>query len=113
MLAVLLCSFALTRAQFGAILNWINPQEQQQQHRHQYEEFSSRSDNEQVQGVHQILCFFPKILKYSVLSLFSLDVSVCVHTHQAGRIPALRQNWESSEKSQNFKEKTQYLMNTL
>ena len=41
------------------------------------------------------------------------SVSVCVYTHQAGRKPALQQNWQSSEKSQNFKEKTQYLMNTL
>ena len=31
----------------------------------------------------------------------------------AGRRPALQQNWKSSEKSQHFKEKTQYLMNTL
>ena len=30
-----------------------------------------------------------------------------------GRTLALQQNWQSSEKSQNFKEKTQYLMNTL
>ena len=31
----------------------------------------------------------------------------------AGRRPALQQNWQSSEKSQHFKEKAQYLMNTL
>ena len=36
-----------------------------------------------------------------------------MYTHQAGKTPALQQNWQSSEKSQNFKEKTQYLMNTL
>ena len=45
--------------------------------------------------------FFSKILKYipdSVLSRFPLGVSVCTH---------IRQNWQSSEKSQNFKEKTQ------
>ena len=36
-----------------------------------------------------------------------------VYTKQAGRKQALLQNWQSSEKSQNFKEKTQYLMNTL
>ena len=49
----------------------------------------------------------------SGLSLFSLGVSV-VYTHQAGRTPALlHQNWQSSEKSQYLKEKTQYLMNTL
>ena len=34
-------------------------------------------------------------------------------SHQAGRKPALQQNWQSSEKSQKFKEKTQYSMNTL
>ena len=33
------------------------------------------------------------------------SVSVCVYTHQTGRIPALQQNWQSLEKSQNFKEK--------
>ena len=37
----------------------------------------------------------------------------CVYTHQAGRKPALQKNWQSSEKSQHLKEKTQYLMNTL
>ena len=37
----------------------------------------------------------------------------CVYTHQAGRTPTLQQNWQSSEKSQHFREKTQYLMNTL
>ena len=31
----------------------------------------------------------------------------------AGRTPALQQNWQSWEKSQHFKEETQYLMNTL
>ena len=34
-------------------------------------------------------------------------------THKAVRKPALQQNWQSSEKSQNSKEKTQYFMNTL
>ena len=43
------------------------------------------------------------------LSLFSLCVSV--YTHQADRTPALQQNWQSSEQSQNLKEKTQHLMN--
>ena len=33
------------------------------------------------------------------------SVSVCLYTHQAGRTPALQQNWQSTEKSQNFKEK--------
>ena len=37
----------------------------------------------------------------------------CVYTQQAGRKPALQHNWQSSENSKNFKEKTQYLMNTL
>ena len=36
-----------------------------------------------------------------------------MYTHQAGRKPALQPNWQSSEKSKHFKEKTQYLMNTL
>ena len=30
----------------------------------------------------------------------------CVYTHQAVRTPALQQNWQSSEESQNFKENT-------
>ena len=59
--------------------------------------------------------FFSNFLKI-FQTLFSL-VSVCVHKqgprHKAGRKPALQQNWQSSEKSQNFKEKTQYLRNTL
>ena len=36
-----------------------------------------------------------------------------MYTQQAGRKPALQQNWRSSEKSHHFKEKTQYLINTL
>ena len=59
-------------------------------------------------------CVFPKISKYSKLWPFSvLSPCQCVYTHKAGRKPALQQNWQSSEKSQHFKEKTQYLMNTL
>ena len=55
-----------------------------------------------------------KILKYSGLLPFSvLPRCHCVYTHQAGRKPALQQKWQSSEKSQNFQEKTQFLMNTL
>ena len=50
-----------------------------------------------------------RILRTLTFICFPL-VSVCVYTHQAGRKPALQQ---SSEKLQNFKEKTQYLMNTL
>ena len=50
--------------------------------------------------------FFSKILKYSGLLPFSVfPRSQCVYTLQAGRTPALQQNWQSSEKSQNFKEK--------
>ena len=68
-----------------------------------------------LQGVHFKYCVFFRIFKNipdSTLSLFSLGVS-CVYTHQAGRTPALQQNWQSSEKSQNFKGKTQYLLITL
>ena len=58
--------------------------------------------------------FFPKILKYSGLWPFSVCPRCkCVYTYQAGRTPALQQNWQSSEKSQNYNIKTQYLMNTL
>ena len=46
-------------------------------------------------------CVFSDLKKNipdSSLSLFSLGVSVCtVYTHQAGRKPALQQNWQSSE----------------
>ena len=47
--------------------------------------------------------FFPKILKYSGLwpfSVFPRCQCQCVYTQQAGRTPALQQNWQSSEKSQ-------------
>ena len=51
-------------------------------------------------------CVFPQILKYSRLWPFSVfSLCQCVYTHQAGRKPALQQNWQSSEKSQNFNEK--------
>ena len=68
-----------------------------------------------VQFVHLTLCFFQRFYNIpdSVLPLFSLGVSQCVYTHQAGRTPALQRNVQSSEKSQNLKEKTQYFMNTL
>ena len=60
------------------------------------------------------IVFFSEIFKYSGLWPFSVFPRCqCVYTHQAGRTPALQQNWQSSEKSQNFKEKTQYLMDTL
>ena len=58
--------------------------------------------------------FFLKFLKFFGLLPFSVFPRCqCVYTHQAGRTPALQQNWQSSEKSQRFKEKTQYLMNTM
>ena len=51
-------------------------------------------------------CFFSKILKYSGLWPFSVFPRCqCVYTHQAGRTPAQQQNWQSSENSQNLKEK--------
>ena len=60
------------------------------------------------------MCFFPKILKYSGLLPFCVFPRCkCVYKCQAGRTPVLQQNWQSSEKSQDFKEKTLYLMNTL
>ena len=55
-------------------------------------------------------------LKYSGIWPFSvLPWCQCVYTHRAGRTPAMQRNWQrqSSEKFQNFKEKTQYLMNTV
>ena len=67
-----------------------------------------------VTGCSLNIVFFLKILKYSGLwSFFVFPLYQCVYTHQAGRTPALQQNWQSSKKSQSFKEKTQYLMNTL
>ena len=53
--------------------------------------------------------FFLKILEYSGLWSFSvsLGVSVCTHTRQVENQRC------SSEKSQHFKKKIQYLMNTL
>ena len=60
------------------------------------------------------IVFFLKILEYSGLWSFSVFPRCqCVYTSQADRTLALQQNWQRSEKSQNFKEKTQYLMNTL
>ena len=56
------------------------------------------------------MCFF-RIFKNIPNSVFPR--CQCVYTHQAGRKPAPQQNWESSQKSPNFKEKTQYIMNTL
>ena len=57
-------------------------------------------------------CVWENFKIYSVLWPFSVFPRCqCVYTHQAGRTHALQQNWQSSEK--HFKEKTQYLMNTL
>ena len=59
-------------------------------------------------------CVFSNILKYSGLwPLSVLPRCQCVYTKQTGRTPALQQNWQSSEKSQYFEDKTQYLLNTL
>ena len=52
------------------------------------------------------IVFFPKILEYSVLWPFSVfPWCQCEYTHQAGKTPALQKNWQSSERSQNIKEK--------
>ena len=41
-------------------------------------------------------CVFPKILEYFGLWPFSVfPWCQCVYTHQAGRTPALQQNWQS------------------
>ena len=63
--------------------------------------------NSQIYRVYIKYCvFFPKILKHFGLWPFSVFPRCqCVYTHQAGRKPALQQNWQSSKKSQNFKEK--------
>ena len=57
------------------------------------------SEDFEIFRTHAFLCF-PSVCQ-------------CVYTQQTGSKPALQQNWQSSEKSQNLKEKTQYLMNTL
>ena len=66
-------------------------------------------------GCSLIIVFFSENFKiFQTLVFLCLpSVSVVVHTHQTGRKPVLQQNWQSFEKSQHFKEKTQYLMNTL
>ena len=44
------------------------------------------------------IVFLSKILKYSGLLPFSVFLRRhCVYTHQAGRTPALQQNWQRSE----------------
>ena len=52
------------------------------------------------------IVFFLEDFKYSGLLPYSVFLGVSVCTHQAGRTSALQQNWQSSEKSQSFKEKT-------
>ena len=51
-------------------------------------------------------CVFSDVLNIldSGLSLFYLIVIVCTHTRQLEN-QRCRQNWQSSEKSQNYKEK--------
>ena len=77
---------------------------------------SRKSENEKIHGnvlpllssdttkyrVFIKYCVFSKILIYFPDSIFSL--CQCVYTQQAGRTPALQQNWQSSENSKNFKE---------
>ena len=59
-----------------------------------------------IRGVNLILCFFEDFKIYSGLWSFSVSPRCqCVYTHQAGRKQALHQNWQSSEKLQNYKEK--------
>ena len=59
-------------------------------------------------GCSSNIVLFPIFKKYSGLWPFTVFPRCqCVYTHQAGR------NQRCSEKSKNFKEKTQYLMNTL
>ena len=67
-----------------------------------------------LQGVHQILCFFEifKNIPDSCLSQFSLGVSVCTPTRELEHQRCSRTGRVKKE-SQSFKEKTQYLMNTL
>ena len=63
-------------------------------------------NNYSIKGCLLNIVFYPKILKYSGLWPFSVFPRCqCLYTHQAGRKPALQQNWQSSEKSQIFKEK--------
>ena len=49
------------------------------------------------------IVFFLQILIYIPDSVFSR--CQCVYTHKAGRTPALQQNLQSSQKSENFNEK--------
>ena len=58
--------------------------------------------------------FFSEDFKvFRTLAFLCFHRCQCVYTHKAGKKPALQQSWQSSEKSQNFKEITQYLLNTL
>ena len=49
-------------------------------------------------------CVFSMILIYIPDTVFSR--CQCVYTHQAGRTPALQQNWQSSENSKNVRKYT-------
>ena len=69
-----------------------------------------------------LFCKYRMFIKYCVFfenfKIYSglwplLVFQRCVNGPLNGRTPALQQNWQSSENSQHFKEKTQYLMNTL
>ena len=65
----------------------------------------SSYDTTHVQGVNWILCYFEYFKIYS--GLWPLSFSPwcqCVYT-MAGQTAVMRQNWQSSEKSQYFKEK--------
>ena len=59
------------------------------------------------------IVFFWKFLNIFRTLPFRFSSVVYKDHTKAGRTPALQQNWQSSAKSQHFKEKTQYLMNTL
>ena len=49
---------------------------------------------------------FFKLLKYSgLLPFYVFSRCQCVYAHQAGRTPALQQNWQSLENSKNLKDK--------
>ena len=59
------------------------------------------------------IVFFEDFKIFRTLAFPVFPRCQCVYTLQAGSTPALQQNGQSSEKSQNFKEKAQYLINTL
>ena len=64
------------------------------------------SQNVKITGCSLNIVFFSKILKFSRLWPFSVFPRCqCVYTHKAGRKPAPKRNWQSSEKSKILKEK--------